>query len=299
MNLESLKFFYEVVKAGSITNVAKSAHISQSALSQQLNKLETELSEELLIRSNKGVTLTRTGEVVYKFAENIMRTYDEMLYEIDATKKSDTLIKVAACSSIADYAIPCTLVLANREFPNHKYELFSRNSADIASDVANNIFDIGFSYITDKNINNGEIVSIKTGANNIILIGKNVPSNPDTMTAEQLLDACVITFTGKNEIDDILMKNLRKLGYDSANLNCHMEVQGIEGAKTMISRNYGIAFLPYISVKEELYKKEFKEITVPGFDLNLEMLLMFKKNHSKHVEEFISWFLKNGSRSFC
>jgi DNA-binding transcriptional LysR family regulator len=299
MNLESLKFFYEVVKAGSITNVAKSAHISQSALSQQLNKLETELSEELLIRSNKGVTLTKAGEVVYKFAENIMRTYDEMLYEINASKNSEALIKVAACSSIADYAIPCTLVLANREYPNHKYELFSRSSADIASDVANNIFDIGFSYITDSIKSNNEIISIKTGANNIILVGKNIPSNPDTMTAEQLIDACVITFTGKNEIDDILRKNLRKLGYDNVNLNCHMEVEGIEGAKMMISRNYGIAFLPYIAVKEELYKKEFKEITVPGFDLNLDMLLMFKKTHSTHVEEFISWFLKNGSRSFC
>ena len=299
MNLESLKFFFEVVKAGSITNVAKSGHISQSALSQQLNRLETELNEKLLIRSNKGVTLTRAGEVVYKFSENIIRTYDEMLYELDSLKKSESLIKVAACRSIADYAIPCTLVLANREYPDHKYELFSRNSADIASDVANNIFDIGFSYITEVNKASSEVVSIKTGANNIILVGKNVPSNPDTMSPEQLLDACVITFTGKNEIDDILKKNFKKLGYDNSNLNCHMEVEGIEGAKMMISRNYGIAFLPYIAVKEELYKKEFKEITVPGFDLNLDMLLMFKKNHSTHVEEFISWFLKNGSRSFC
>ncbi|HRX42821.1 MAG TPA: LysR family transcriptional regulator, partial [Clostridia bacterium] len=138
MNLESLKFFFEVVKAGSITNVAKSGHISQSALSQQLTRLETELNEKLLIRSNKGVSLTRAGEVVYKFSENIIRTYDEMLYELDSLKKSESLIKVAACRSIADYAIPCTLVLANREFPDHKYELFSRNSADIASDVANN-----------------------------------------------------------------------------------------------------------------------------------------------------------------
>ncbi|HPJ21237.1 MAG TPA: LysR family transcriptional regulator [Clostridia bacterium] len=299
MNLESLKFFFEVVKAGSITNVAKSGHISQSALSQQLTRLETELNEKLLIRSNKGVSLTRAGEVVYKFSENIIRTYDEMLYELDSLKKSESLIKVAACRSIADYAIPCTLVLANREFPDHKYELFSRNSADIASDVANNIFDIGFSYITEVNKASSEVVSIKTGANNIILVGKNVPSNPDTMSPEQLLDACVITFTGKNEIDDILKKNFKKLGYDNSNLNCHMEVEGIEGAKMMISRNYGIAFLPYIAVKEELYKKEFKEITVPGFDLNLDMLLMFKKNHSTHVEEFISWFLKNGSRSFC
>jgi len=299
MNLESLKYFYEVAKAGSISNVAKNAHISQSALSQQINRLENELTEKLLIRSNKGVTLTSTGEIVYKFAENILRTYDEMLYEIDVHKNAEAHIKVVGCSSIADYALPCTLVLANKEYPNHKYELFSRNSADIASDVANNIYDIGFTYITETPKAKSDIVSIKTGANNIILVGKNIPSNPDTMSVEQLLDACIITFTGKNEIDEVLKKNLRKLGYGNSRMNCHMEVEGITGAKMMIARDYGIAFLPYIAVKEELYKKEFKEITIPGFDLNLEMLLMFKKDHSKHVEEFISWFLKNGSRSFC
>ena len=259
MNLESLKFFYEVAKAGSISNVAKNAHISQSALSQQINRLEAELSEKLLLRSNKGVTLTGPGRVVFKFAENIIRTYDEMLYEMDSVKNEESLIKVVACSSIADYAVPCTLVLANKEYPNHKYELFSRNSSDIASDVANNIFDIGFSYIDNVPKLQNELISIKTGVNNIVLIGKNVPANPDIMTAEQLLDACVITFTGKNEIDDILKKNLDKLGYTNAKLNCHMEVEGIEGAKMMISRNYGIAFLPYIAVKEELYKKEFKK----------------------------------------
>lgn len=299
MNLESLKFFYEVVKAGSISSVAKNAHISQSALSQQINRLENEISEKLLVRSNKGVTLTETGKIVYKFTENIVRTYDEMLYEIGSHNKDEALIKVAGCSSIADYALPCTLVLANKQFPNHKYELFTRNSADIASDVANNIYDLGFSYITGDSKSLSDVISIKTGANNIVLVVKNVQTNPDSLSAEELLDTCLITFTGKNEIDEVLRKNLSKLGYENAKLNCHMEVEGIAGAKMMISRDYGIAFLPYIAVKEELYKKEFKEIKIPGFDLNLEMLLMFKKDHSKHVEEFISWFLKNGSRSFC
>ncbi|MDU2995206.1 MAG: LysR family transcriptional regulator, partial [Clostridium sp.] len=36
MHIENLRFFYEVAKAKSISTVAKSSHISQSALSQQL-----------------------------------------------------------------------------------------------------------------------------------------------------------------------------------------------------------------------------------------------------------------------
>jgi len=295
MNIESLKFFYEIAKAGNISSVAKKAHISQSALSQQINKLETHFPHKLLERSNKGVTLTTTGAIVFKFAENILRTYAEMLEEVKKIGNGDELVKVEACNSIANYALPCTLMLANKQYPGHKYELKSRASDDIATDVANNICDIGFSYMTGSTKKSVDVVSIKTGVNNIVLVGKNIKANPDMLTIEQLLDACIITFTGRNDIDDVLTKNLRKLGFKRENLNCHMEVEGIEGAKMMIARNYGIAFLPYIAVKEELYKKEFKKIEVPEFNMDHEMLLLFKKEHPPQVEEFISWFIKKGT----
>jgi len=299
MNIESLKFFYEIAKAGSISTVAKNVHISQSALSQQINKLESHFPQKLLERSNKGVSLTETGAIVFKFAENILRTYDEMLSEVKKTGSGEALIKVEACSSLANYALPCTLMLANTQYPGHKYELKSRFSDDIATDVENNICDIGFSYLTTATNKYKDVVSIKTGVNNIILVGKNVKTVPNVLSIGNLLNACIITFTGRNDIDDVLTKNLKKLGFKRENLNCHMEVEGIEGAKMMIARNYGIAFLPYISVKEELYKKEFKIIDVPDFNMDLEMLLLFKKDHPRQVEEFISWFIKKGTKSFC
>ncbi|MCD6322313.1 MAG: LysR family transcriptional regulator [Clostridiales bacterium] len=299
MNFESLKFFYKIAVAGNISSVAKEAHISQSALSQQINKLESSFTGKLLERSNKGVTLTPKGEIVLKFAENILRTYDEMLDEISRMESGDTLIKVEACNSLANYALPCTLMLAKKQYPRHKYELKSRSSADIATDVANNICDIGFSYMTGSPSKHADVVSIKTGVNNIVLVGKNTDVNPDMLSIEQLLNACIITFTGRNDIDDILSKNLKKLGFERKNLNCQMEVEGLEGAKMMISHNYGIAFLPYIAVKEELYKKEFKIIDVPKFNMDLQMLILFKKNHPLQVDEFISWFIKKGTKSFC
>ena len=201
MNLESLKFFYEIAKAGNISTVAKQAHISQSALSQQINRLESDFSGRLLERSNKGVSLTEKGEVVFKFAKNMLRTYDEMINEIDHLNSTEPIIKVEACNSIANYALPCTLVLANKEFPKHHYELKSRASTDIFSDVSNNICDIGFSYQTDKTPSQKDIISIKTGYNKIILVGKNNRTNPDVMPIHKLLKSCLITFTGRNDID--------------------------------------------------------------------------------------------------
>jgi len=299
MNIESLKYFHQIVKEGSISNVAKEVHISQSALSQQIQKLESDISKQLLIRSNKGVALTNTGKIVYKFADNIIRTYDNMMQELKEAEKGNIVIKIEACTSIADYALPCTLIKANGIYPNHNYELSTNNSNEIVTNVANNICDIGFSCDSELRLDNSEIVTTKVGVNTIILVAKNDDTFPDVLTVDSLLDSCLIIFTKKNDITTMLINNLIKLGYTQDSLNCKLRVEGIESAKMLILKNYGIAFLPYMSVKEELYKKQLKIISVPEFDMNINITMMHKKNYSSHVGDFLAWFKTHGAKSFC
>lgn len=64
-NLEYYKVFYYVAKSGSLTQAARELAISQPAVSQSLKMLESALNAKLFIRSAKGVTLTREGEVLY------------------------------------------------------------------------------------------------------------------------------------------------------------------------------------------------------------------------------------------
>lgn len=83
MHIETYELFYKVCLSKSITKVANESHISQSALSQQIQKLENSLGFQLLIRSNKGVELTKKGEIVLKYAENLVRTHQKMLQELN------------------------------------------------------------------------------------------------------------------------------------------------------------------------------------------------------------------------
>ena len=76
MHIQYLDYFYKVAIAGNISKVANSEHISQSALSQQISKLEDNLGYKLLERSNKGVELTDKGMIVLKYTDNILRTYN-------------------------------------------------------------------------------------------------------------------------------------------------------------------------------------------------------------------------------
>lgn len=59
---DELKYFIAVVEAGSFTEAAERCHISQSAVSQQVQALERELGAELLHRKSRLFTLTAAGE---------------------------------------------------------------------------------------------------------------------------------------------------------------------------------------------------------------------------------------------
>lgn len=300
MNLESLRYFYKIARTGNISSIARDMHISQSALSQQMNKLESDLAKTLMIRSNKGVTLTPTGEIVFKFAEKVLKNYDHMLADIVEYEKENMVITIKACYSMADYGVPCTLILSNKKYPLHKYELFSGCSEDIIDDVDSGLYDIGFSYCTDKtNQDHNDLVYIKCGTNKIVLVAKNDGSTLEEMTAEQILNSCIISFTGERDITNLLMTKLANLGYNKKSIKCNLEVATIESAKTLVSKGYGVAFLPYISVKEELYKGKFRQIKTPEFEMDIDIVMLFRKNHPKHTQEFISWFIDEGINSFC
>lgn len=299
MDIESLKYFHMIAKAGNISTVAQEVHLSQSALSQQVRKLENLLSRDLLSRSNKGVSLTSTGKIVYKYAEYILRTYEEMMQEIREVENQNEVIRIEACQSLADYALPCTIITANQRFPGHHYQLANRPSGEIMTSVANNICDVGFSYEAGQNKNYPDVIVEPAAVNRIVLVAKYDAPMGDTMTARELADSCIITFSDKSDIYEIMMKNFIRLGYSPGKVNCKMKVESIESAKALVARGYGIAFLPYISVKEELYKKQFKLIEVPEFDMEVGVLIMYRREHPSYVRDFLSWFEKQGSKSFC
>ena len=299
MNIDSLRYFFLISKAGNISSVAKEVHLTQSALSQQIQKLENDLDQKLLLRSNKGVTITDAGRIVSLYAENILRTYDTMIAELGEAEKDDVVLKIEACHSVADYALPCTLILANEMHPNHQYELTGNDSSKIITNVANNICDVGFICDKDVKPDYDDVKITKVGVNNISLIGKNDGKYPDKITLSELLDYCLITFPEKNYISNMLEKNLKHAGHDQSSANCNLRVEGIEGAKILISRNFGLAFLPYISVKEELYKKQFKKIDISNFDMDIDIYMVYKKNCPEYIKDFVDWFEKNGAKSFC
>lgn len=66
MKIEYVKYFIEVVKAGSITKASANIHIAQQTLSAAMSSLEHEYGLKLLERTNRGIQLTKHGHIFYQ-----------------------------------------------------------------------------------------------------------------------------------------------------------------------------------------------------------------------------------------
>lgn len=79
MELRQLRYFVRIVETGSMGIAALDLGIGVSALSQQMTRLENELSIRLLQRTSRGVTPTNAGLAFYSQAQLALRHADDAI----------------------------------------------------------------------------------------------------------------------------------------------------------------------------------------------------------------------------
>jgi len=77
MELRQLRYFVAIHECGSISRAARQVGGAQSALSQQLVLLETELAAQLVLRSPRGITLTDAGRELLDHATSMLRQAED------------------------------------------------------------------------------------------------------------------------------------------------------------------------------------------------------------------------------
>jgi len=80
MLLRQIQFFVSVVDENSFTEAAEKNYVSQSAISQAMNALETDLGVKLIARKNRSFQITTAGEYFYRKCKSL-------LTDLEAIKK--------------------------------------------------------------------------------------------------------------------------------------------------------------------------------------------------------------------
>jgi LysR family transcriptional regulator, transcriptional activator of nhaA len=82
LNYHHLLYFWSVAKHGTMTKACEELRLAQPTLSGQIRQLETTLGEKLFVRTGRRLALTDMGLLVFKYAEDIFSTGQELLHMV-------------------------------------------------------------------------------------------------------------------------------------------------------------------------------------------------------------------------
>ena len=90
LNVDRLRALHAVAAHGSILAAADTLHVTTSAVSQQLAKLEREVGRRLLEKQGRGVRLTDSGRLLVAHAEQVLCLLEKAEAELDAARDTVT-----------------------------------------------------------------------------------------------------------------------------------------------------------------------------------------------------------------
>ena len=299
MQIDHILLFNEIAKEKSISKVASASHISQPALSQQMQRLEEEVGLKLFARSNRGIELTEAGKIMQKYALQIIHNYKNLKEEISNYKNNNRTFRICATGVVANYALPCTFYKVNRKFPNYSFTMTSMHSHEVILNLLENQADLGF--IAGKSDEPGLIMK-HAYTDKIFLVANNNYNIPEKITMHDLKRHPLILLDETFSSYRILLQYVQKLGFDTQDFKILYNMDSTESVKASVIGRYGLAFLPYMAVKKELYLKQLKIVEIEGFDLDYEIYMVYKtKSESINSDMFqvIKYFENTVNKSIC
>ncbi len=129
MDIRVLKYFVAVAKVGNISRAAESLHIAQPSLSKQLIELENELGKQLLVRGKRKVTLTDSGTLLLKRAEEILALFDKAQQEVRCDE--GTIGGRVSIGGIATYAVLSATAALRKDHPQVTFDFYSGDANDV------------------------------------------------------------------------------------------------------------------------------------------------------------------------
>ena len=132
MELRQLRAFVKVVEVGSISRAALDLNVVQSALSQQITKLESELSTRLLQRSPQGVTPTEAGVAFFREAQLTLRHAEQAIRAAQESRLSGTVSVGMAPTTAAVLGMPLMRALRER-YPDVRLHMVESLSGHLTS----------------------------------------------------------------------------------------------------------------------------------------------------------------------
>lgn len=273
VELSALRVFLVAAEERNFSRAAERLHMTQSAVSQNIQNLEKSYKIELFNRMGRTVELSEAGQTILPMVREVLlaaRLLEDGLQEVNHQIGGELLI---GCSTSAGkYLLPTLLAEFRHDYPavHPRVKIISRES--VMERLLNRTIPIG---IASRQIEHREIESVPLFDDRIILIVH--PKHPWAIYGRafpsDLLDQPFISREDTSGTCETVMEGLKPQNITIDNFNVVMELGNTEAIEMAVERGVGIAFVSEMVAARGLALGRIKKVEVEGLDLRRRIFM--------------------------
>jgi DNA-binding transcriptional LysR family regulator len=273
INVPELKVFVAAAEELNFSRAAQRLHLSQSAVSQNIQSIEKAYGVELFIRHGRSVQLSEAGQAILPLARDVLgstRLLEDALVNVKGDVAGELAIGCATTSG--RYFIPNLLASYQHEYPHVRTRVSLMGRQAVVDHILNQTLNLG---VVGRFVENREIESQPLFEDRIILIVP--PDHPwtklDCVKPADVLEPPFISRENSSGTYEVLFDNLRRVGIDPDNLNVVTELGDAEAVEMAVEKGIGITFISELMAARSLALGRVKKVEVEGFHLTQKIYL--------------------------
>ncbi|WP_245656438.1 LysR family transcriptional regulator [Microtetraspora fusca] len=263
--MQRLRVLRAVAEHGSFNQAATALHLTPSAVSQHVAALERSLGAQVVTRSTRGVTLTRSGQIMVSAAESVAAELEHAKQQVDRLSTGRIQLTIATFTSGGRLLLPGAFARLTTAHPDTVLHVTENEPEDSLPLVRQGAVDLALAYHFDGPLpgQQGRSHSLQWTALmedplHVVLPEGHPLAERDALDLAELADEPWVLGCLKTEA--YLRRYAERAGFD-------LEVRGTTTdyffARSLVAAGMGISLIPSIALAPEVPGLHTVPITPP------------------------------------
>jgi len=274
MDFDQLETFIDVARLSSFSRAAEKRFRTQPAISSQIRSLEEEVGARLLDRSGGKVSLTASGKLFLKFAEDTIDVRKAVVIAIAETERVPRgEIVVGANEGTCLHILPEVFAHFKKQYPDVSVNSRRADYAKVLESVIDNSVDFG---VVSLPITDPRLTAVPIHRDELVLI---VPPRHPLAKLQSAAAADIAQYPlvmpkvghTRDALDELFHQKKLKPRYA-------MEVDSSELLKRFVAADVGVGFIARSHVQEDVQARVLATVPLAEAQIRRDLALVFRKD---------------------
>jgi DNA-binding transcriptional LysR family regulator len=274
MDFDQLETFLEVARLSSFSRAAEKRFRTQPAISSQIRALEEEVGAKLLDRSGGKVSLTASGKIFQKYAEETIAARKTVLTAIaEAERVPRGELVVGANEGTCLHILPEVFAEFKKQYPTVAVNIKRSDYARILENVSDNSIDFG---VVSLPVTDNRMTVVLIHRDDLVII---VPPHHPLAKLKSASIADVAKFPllvpkaghTRDSLENLFWERKLKPHYS-------MELDSSELLKRFVAADVGVGFIARSNVAEDVQAGVLSAIPIADAQIRRDLALVFRKD---------------------